>query len=96
MDRVRDAVRDIKDISPYYRKQILKEIEDSLSYKPLSLSRNRKILINLIPPWDAAPPIWELRVGEYRVFYDVDNAEKVVYIRAVKKKPHGKTTEEVL
>ena len=52
--------------------------------------------MNLIPPWDAVPPIWELRVGEYRVFYDVSEEEKTVYVRAIRKKPQGKRTEEIL
>jgi len=38
--------------------------------------------VNLIPPWPADPPVWELRVGAYRVFYDVSEEEKVVRIRA--------------
>jgi len=59
-------------------------------------TRNRKPLANLIPPWTAELPIWELRVGAYRVFYDVSEEEKVVYVRAVRKKPAGTTTEEIL
>ena len=38
----------------------------------------------------------ELRVGQYRVFYDVDEGKRVVYIRAIRRKPHGKTTKEIL
>ena len=52
--------------------------------------------MNLIPPWDAEPPIWELRVGDYRVFYDVSEREAVVYVRAIRKKPPERTTEEIL
>jgi mRNA-degrading endonuclease RelE of RelBE toxin-antitoxin system len=37
-----------------------------------------------------------LRVGEYRVFYDVSVAESVVYVRAVRKKPRGTRTEDIL
>jgi len=59
-------------------------------------TRNRKQLVGLLPPWDAEPPVWELRVEEYRVFYDVDEAKRIVYIRAVRGKPAGKTTEEIL
>ncbi len=92
----RDVVKDLKRLNPYHRNQILEEIENNLLHEPLSLSKNRKLLVNLIPPWDAVSPIWELRVGEYRIFYDVDSTNKIVYIRAVRKKPHGKTTEEIL
>lgn len=41
-------------------------------------------------------PVWELRVGEYRVFYDVNEGTSVVMIRAIRHKPPHKTTEEAL
>jgi len=41
-------------------------------------------------------PVWELRINEYRVFYDVDDAAKQVVVRAVRRKPPHKTTEEIL
>jgi mRNA-degrading endonuclease RelE of RelBE toxin-antitoxin system len=41
-------------------------------------------------------PIWELRVGDYRVFYDVSAAESVVYVRAVRRKRRGTKTEDIL
>lgn len=47
-------------------------------------------------PWMAVPPIWELRVGEFRVFYDVDEPSNMVYVRAVKRKLAGQRTEEIL
>jgi mRNA-degrading endonuclease RelE of RelBE toxin-antitoxin system len=40
--------------------------------------------------------IWELRVGEYRVFYDISLTESVVYVRAVRRKPRGAKTEDIL
>ncbi len=40
--------------------------------------------------------MWEMRMGEYRVFYDVDDAERRVVIRAVRRKPPHATTEEIL
>ncbi len=36
------------------------------------------------------PKCRHLRVGDYRVFYDVSTEETVVYVRAVRKKPPGK------
>ena len=44
---------------------------EQLSHQPTSATRNRRILVDLTPSWQANPPIWELRVGGYRVFYDV-------------------------
>ena len=80
----------------YYRNQILDSIEEQLAHEPATATRNRKLLENLTPPWQAVAPIWELRVGEYRVFYDVSFAESVDVVRAVRKKPRGTRTEDIL
>ena len=37
-----------------------------------------------------------LRFGEYRVFYDVDEAGEIVFVRAVGRKDQGQTTEDVI
>jgi mRNA-degrading endonuclease RelE of RelBE toxin-antitoxin system len=52
--------------------------------------------VNLIPPWSEELPVWELRVGDYRIFYDVSEEEELVYVRAIRKKPPDKRTEEIL
>lgn len=75
------AEQDLKRLSAFHRNTIIDAIERSLANEPARVSRNRKILMGLIPPWTAEPPIWELRVGDYRVFYDVAAEERVVYIR---------------
>jgi mRNA-degrading endonuclease RelE of RelBE toxin-antitoxin system len=59
-------------------------------------TRNRKMLHGLIPPWQRVEHVWELRIGQYRVFYDVDVATGVVTIRALRRKPPRKTTEDIL
>ena len=71
---------DLGKIRVYYRNQILAAIKKQLTYTPDSPTRNRKLLPNLIPTWEAIPPIWELRIGEFRVFYDVSSEEEVVYV----------------
>lgn len=81
---------------PFDRKPVLAAIERQLTTEPAVEGRNRKQLVNLVPPFEATPPVWELRVGEFRVFYDVDEARKKVVIRAVRRKPPHKTTEEIL
>ena len=87
---------DLRNIRIYYRNQILDAIEEQLAREPETRTKNRKLLENLIPPWQRVAPIWELRVGEYRVFYDVSAAESVVYVRAVRRKPRGTKTEDIL
>jgi mRNA-degrading endonuclease RelE of RelBE toxin-antitoxin system len=86
---------DLRKIQVYYRKQILDSIEEQLAHEPETATRNRKLLENLTPPWQTVAPIWELRVGEYRVVYDVFSGESVVYVRAVRKKPPGTRTEDI-
>ena len=87
---------DPKKIRAYHRNQIVDAIEEQLVYTPETPMKNRKLLENLIPPWESVPPIWELRVGEYRVFYDVAPTESVVYVRAIRRKPRQAKTEDIL
>jgi hypothetical protein len=41
------------------------------------------------------PPLWQLRVRQFRVFYDVNEQQRVVSIRSVREKPLHTTTEEI-
>ena len=75
---------------------ILEEIEIQLTHEPAVETRNRKQLVNLVPPFEVVPPVWELRIHEYRVFYDVSESERIVYIRAVRRKPAHRSTGEIL
>ena len=92
----RDVRKDLQRLPVFHRSGVIRAIETQLVDTPMVRTRNRKPLVNLIPPWTAELPIWELRVGAYRVFYDVSEEEKVVYVRAVRKKPAGTPTEEIL
>ena len=90
------VAQDLKTIPAFYRKQILDVIEKQLLNTPDLETRNRKILAKLAPPWEGIEPVWELRVGEYRVFYDISREDETVYVRAVRRKPSGKKTEDIL
>ena len=92
----RGVQRDLTMLPAFHRARVIEAIETQLIDAPTVPTRNRKLLVNLIPPWTAEPPIWELRVGDYRVFYDVSEAEATVYVRAVRRKPPGRTTEEII
>lgn len=87
---------DLKGLRAFDRKRILDAIEIQLSQEPNRETRNRKIIPGLIPPWNYVEPVWELRIGEYRVFYDIDEIELLVIVRAIRHKPPHKTTEEIL
>lgn len=84
------AEDDLKKLAAFHRNMILDAIERSLGNDPNRISRNCKLLVGLVPPWTGEPPVWELRVGEYRVFYDVAREDRVVYIRAIRRKPSGR------
>jgi len=92
----RDVVNDLRRVPAFHRGRIIAAIEGQLGHSPRRATRNRKLLVNLIPPWPADPPVWELRVGAYRVFYDVDEDQQVVHVRVVRRKVRGRTTEEIL
>jgi hypothetical protein len=51
-------------------------------------------LTALVPPWEHVPPVWQLRVGDHRVFYDVAAEARLVVVRAVRRKGRS-TTEEI-
>lgn len=96
IEYVEGVADDLADLRAYERAHILDGIEEQLKYEPTRQTRNKKILVGLVPPWEHVEPVWELRIGEYRVFYDVDEETSTVTIRAIRHKPPHKTTEEIL
>lgn len=92
----RGAEEELAGLRARDRGAVMDAIERSLAHEPDVPARNRKILAALRPPWSGLEPVWELRVGEFRVFYDVESDERRVYVRAVRRKPPHRTTEEVL
>lgn len=89
------AEQDLRGLRAYEVRRILDEVDDQLTRDPTSRSRRRKLLESLVPPWNKVRPVWQLRVGDLRVFYDVDEVRREVVVRAIRRKG-SKTTEEVL
>jgi mRNA-degrading endonuclease RelE of RelBE toxin-antitoxin system len=89
-------VDDLRRIDANKRTWRLDRIDIQLKHEPAKATRNRKILVGLVPPWDHCEPVWELRIGEYRAFYDVDANAMTVSVRAIRHKPPHKTIEEIL
>lgn len=81
-----EVTEEARDDLRYYtaneRKIITSEVRIQLSDQPLSATKNRKSL--------RENPIatWELRVGKFRVFYDVDESKRVVAVVSVGHKEH--------
>jgi len=90
------AVAELKTVRPFEQRRIVDEIADQLSTQPDVSSRNRKCLNNATPSFECVLPIWELRIGEFRVFYDIDRANQKVIVRAIRQKKQGQTTGEII
>ncbi len=72
-----ESIDDMRLLRKVERQHVLDEIEKQLQHQAVAETRNRKRL----HPNDLAE--WELRVGKFRVFYDVNQAEFRVKIEAV-------------
>ncbi len=90
------ALEELKVIRVFYRRQIAQAIDDQLQHQPKSPTRNRKVLQVTQATFAFEPPLWELRIGDFRVFYNVDEHKQTVYVRAIREKPSRATTEEVV
>jgi mRNA-degrading endonuclease RelE of RelBE toxin-antitoxin system len=81
---IRDALDQIANFPVRDENQILAGIARQLTHQPHIETRNRKLL----RPNGLAP--WELRLGRFRIFYDVDIEEQTVIILAVGIKKRNK------
>ena len=75
---VREAEADLDAIKPFHRNRILDEIESQLAQAPMKTSRSRTKRLRSVES-----PAYRLRVGEFRVFYDVDEAAHMVTVLRV-------------
>lgn len=73
-----DAWEHLQDFSARNRTTVLAVIETQLRYEPHVQTRNRK------PMRKNTLAGWELRIGKFRVFYDIEtNGENIVYVIAI-------------
>lgn len=87
---------DLSQLRKFDRQHILDRIDEQLVHQPDQPTRNKKMLPGFVPPWEHEPPVWELRVGDYRVYYDVDLDSTCVTVRAIRRKPPHQTTEQTV
>jgi hypothetical protein len=89
--------RDMQRLRVFDQRRVAEAIGTQLTQRPNVETRNIKCLgWHMTADFDFIPPLWELRVGNLRVFYEVDEAENIVYVHVVRYKPPGATTAEVL
>ena len=90
------ALRELNSFKPFVRRQIRDAIDEQLAFEPDKAARNRKMLAVEQAGFAFVPPLWELRVGSHRVFYDIDLDANTVYVRAIRLKPPHSTPDQVL
>ena len=78
------AVEDLTWFGKRDQTTILVRIDDQLLHQPGIESRNRKRL----RPNQASE--WELRIGDFRVFYDVVESETRVDVKVIGRKEHNR------
>ena len=79
-----EAVEDLRSLRKYDQEQIIGAIEGQLPLQATESSRNRK------QPRPNRLSEWELRVGDFRVFYNVYGERTIVRIEAIGRKQGGK------
>ena len=72
-----EALADLRSLRRYDQEQVVGGIQIQLRHQATEPSRNRKRL----RPNQLAE--WELRIGEFRVFYDVDVEQTLVKIETI-------------
>jgi mRNA-degrading endonuclease RelE of RelBE toxin-antitoxin system len=79
-----EAVDHLSSLQKTDQVMVVNEVEQQLSHEPTLATRKRKLLRpNLLAPW-------QLRIGDIRVFYSVqDEPDPVVTIKAIGKKIHN-------
>src|SRR5271170_1116934 len=90
------AIEELESLRAFDQRRVLADIREQLSDQPGAPTRRRKCLIDLTPSFEHELPVWELRVGAFRVFYDVAEETKRVNIRAVRRKESQQRTEDVV
>ena len=70
------AEEDLDELRTFDRRVIEDAMDEQLSNDPLVRTRNRKPLHSFMPAWEHVQPIWQLRVGDLRIFYDVDELRR--------------------
>jgi mRNA-degrading endonuclease RelE of RelBE toxin-antitoxin system len=78
-----EAKSDLTHYAAFERKLVVSQIREQLTHEPSVETRNRKRLR------DNPISTWELRIGKYRVFYEVDEAFQSIRIVSVGHKAHN-------
>ncbi len=89
------VIEELAALPAYDRARVADAIDRHLKNRPKTESKAVKFLVSVRPPWSDQPGTWQLKVEPYRIFYDVDETQKMVMIQAVRRKGRQKT-EDIL
>lgn len=81
---VQSAVGDLEFLKKLEQRYVVSMIEQHLSLEPATPTHKRKPL----RPNELAT--WELRLGAFRVFYEIDPQDMIVWIKAIGRKEHNR------
>jgi mRNA-degrading endonuclease RelE of RelBE toxin-antitoxin system len=84
-----EAAADIRALRAFDKRKILDGIETHLTYQPKVVSRSR-IKAMVQPFWSQ----FRLRIEDFRVYYDVADEDRRVYVLRVLAKTRQSTPEE--
>lgn len=90
------ALEELEALRAFDHRRILAEIRSQLPTQSTLPTRRRKCLVDLRASFEHEEPLWELRVGASRVFYDVDKEERRGNVRAVRRKEPFRRTKDLL
>lgn len=75
-----DAIDHLREFSAREQSLILDQIETHLLYEPnVETHRRKRMRPNPLSPW-------ELRIGQFRIFYDIEEEMAQVYVTAIGRK----------
>jgi mRNA-degrading endonuclease RelE of RelBE toxin-antitoxin system len=83
IDVTEEAKMDLSYYTAFERKLVVSGIREQLTHQPLLETKNRKSLR------DNPIASWELRVGKYRIFYEVNEPAQSVSIVSVGHREHN-------
>ena len=89
------AAEELEALRAFDQQRIIEEIQEQLTHQPVAPTRRRKCLEALAPSFEHVAPVWEPRVGDFRIFYDVDTELEQVHVRAVRRKGPAQRTEDI-
>ncbi len=76
-------ISDIESLPPSAKVKISKKIREYV-YK--QISENPYFGLNIKKLRDFSPETWRYRIGTYRLFFEIDDSEKIIYITALSKR----------